>query len=76
MWNEAFKFIVKDACKDSLIIQIWDKDVILSNDYIGEVEIRITDIIKNNSVIPKRGYEIIGSKRGAKLFLTLKYEEN
>lgn len=74
-WNESFTFKIDDPCKDTLCIEIYDKDMITS-DYVGKVEFRVINVLRHGlRGVITQPFHIIGSKQGAQLFLTLKYKE-
>jgi len=72
--NEVFVFDVIDALKDRLTCAVLDHDSMV-NDFIGNVEIKIIDVVKAKDASIKNGkYKIKGSKKGC-LYLDLSYSE-
>mmetsp|Transcript_41896 Transcript_41896/g.51573 ORF Transcript_41896/g.51573 Transcript_41896/m.51573 type:complete len:251 (-) Transcript_41896:111-863(-) len=74
-WNETFEFDIKDAVKDKIYFDVYDKDLITKNEKIGTVAFKIIDICAINGKLIKNDYNIAGSKRGAKLFIDVQYYE-
>merc|ERR1712187_472742 len=59
--NEVFMFDVIDAVKDRLTCAVMDHDTMV-NDFIGNVEIKIIDVVKaKDSTIKNGKYKIKGS---------------
>mmetsp|Transcript_45850 Transcript_45850/g.107101 ORF Transcript_45850/g.107101 Transcript_45850/m.107101 type:complete len:149 (+) Transcript_45850:338-784(+) len=43
-WEETFKLLVRDVDSDSLVISLWDHDVIGSHDALGQVSLAVHDL--------------------------------
>ncbi|KAJ1631343.1 hypothetical protein T492DRAFT_870107, partial [Pavlovales sp. CCMP2436] len=41
---ETFKLLVRDVDSDSLVISLWDHDVIGSHDALGQVSLAVHDL--------------------------------
>merc|ERR1712130_560046 len=73
--NQEFVFNVENPLKARLMCAVMDHDTMV-NDFIGNVEIDIIDIVQaNNACIKDSKYKIKGSKKGC-LYLDLTYFEN
>jgi len=74
VWNERFQLFPENPKRDVLKLTVWDKNKWVRDDFIGKVKIPLIDILHANGHI-KRGFDIVGSQAGAKLYLELKYME-
>ena len=48
-WNKYGEFIVDDMNHDKLVVKVWDKDDLSSDDPLGSAEIPVSEILKENS---------------------------
>ncbi|KAL5009816.1 hypothetical protein ScPMuIL_012121 [Solemya velum] len=52
-WNASMQFTIKDVEQDVLCITVFDRDLFSPNDFLGRTEIRVKEILTENS--EKRG---------------------
>eukprot|EP00485_Elphidium_margaritaceum_P008464 CAMPEP_0202695448 /NCGR_PEP_ID=MMETSP1385-20130828/9036_1 /ASSEMBLY_ACC=CAM_ASM_000861 /TAXON_ID=933848 /ORGANISM="Elphidium margaritaceum" /LENGTH=484 /DNA_ID=CAMNT_0049351471 /DNA_START=233 /DNA_END=1688 /DNA_ORIENTATION=- len=73
VWNQLFQLFCDNPKKAVLKCTVWDYDRwSWKNDKIGKVEIPVIDVLNANGLLMKQeGFDIEGSKCGAKLFLEL-----
>eukprot|EP00817_Percolomonadidae_sp_ATCC50343_P005671 CAMPEP_0117421960 /NCGR_PEP_ID=MMETSP0758-20121206/2908_1 /TAXON_ID=63605 /ORGANISM="Percolomonas cosmopolitus, Strain AE-1 (ATCC 50343)" /LENGTH=674 /DNA_ID=CAMNT_0005204319 /DNA_START=1385 /DNA_END=3406 /DNA_ORIENTATION=- len=45
-WNETFKFMVKEAASDQLVVEIYDADTFSKDDFLGIAHIPLNKVVK------------------------------
>jgi len=74
VWNEKFDFEVKDATRDELFVQLYDRGTLI-NDKIGDqFGITVMDVCKKGGLIENFVIAVPGTKT-TKLVLSLSYKE-
>lgn len=73
VWNEQFEIKIKNALKEKVIFEVWDKDVLLRDDFIGALELNVSVILNQNGAVDQ-SFQLNKSK--GTLFLSIQYVED